>query len=256
MADEWEPRMVRRPDGAKRAKAKGGHGTDRELMYDSDGKLLGPAESREPDEGELERLLGLDHPPSYNSNELTPRQRAAAEALGNASVEILATIAQEVAVPIMKDYVVPAFKERVSEVIEAARTNAAERRERRHSRKAAIMAAATSASGATVAEVEPTITMTGEQFREHVRLNARAQQWVNQHKDMLSRVVVDDGQLTPQLQDAIRLVLDGRSHELDDDVLAQLTDYFADNEPNQTAIPAANPKKHRRQPERGSQPTD
>ena len=74
--------------------------------------------------------------------------------------------------------------------------------------------------------------------------------------NVASRVVVDDGQLTPQLQDAIRLVLDGRSHELDDDLLAQLTDYFADTEPNQTALPAAKPKKHRRQPERGSQPTD
>lgn len=257
MTDEWEPRMVRRPDGAKRAKAKGGQGTDRELMYDSDGKLLGPAESREPDEGELERLLGLDqYPPIYNNNELTPRQQAAADALGNAFAEILATIAQEVAVPIMKDYVIPALNERVSEAIEAARTNATERRERRHGRKAAITAAATFASGDTVAEAEPTITMTGEQFREHVRLNSRAQQWVDQHKDMLSRVVVDDGQLTPQLQDAIRLVLDGRSHELDDDLLAQLTDYFADTEPNQTALPAAKPKKHRRQPERGSQPTD
>lgn len=256
MADEWEPRMVRRPDGAKRARAKGGHGTDRELMYDSGGKLLGPAESREPDEGELERLLGLDqYPPNYGSNELTPRQQAVVDTLGSAFVEILATIAQEVAVPIMKDYVIPAVKERVSEAIETARTNAAERRERRQSRKAAIAAAATSASGDTVAEAEPTITMTGEQFREHVRLNARAQQWVTQHKDMLSRVVVDDGQLTQQLQDAIRLVLDGRSHELDDDLLAQVTDYFADTELNQTALPAAKPNKHRRQPDRGSQPT-
>jgi len=102
MADEWEPRMVRRPDGAKRAKAKDGHGTDRELMYGSDGKLLGPAESREPDEGELESLLGLDqYAPNCNSDELTPRQQAAADALGDALVEILATIAQEVAVPVM-----------------------------------------------------------------------------------------------------------------------------------------------------------
>ena len=143
----------------------------------------------------------------------------------------------------------------MSVAIEAARTKAAERRQRRDGRRVAITAAATSVNGGTVAEAEPTITMTGEQFREHVRLNARAQQWLTQHKDMLSRVVVDDGQLTPKLQDAIRFILDGRGHELDDDLLAQLTGYFAATEPDQTALPAARPKKRRRQPERGSQPT-
>lgn len=235
MGEVWEPRMVRRPDGAKRAKSKKSRDSERELMYDSEGNLLGPPESRAPDVGELERLFARSPAPSTTqSRELTPGQQAAADVIGEAVAEIVAAIVRDVAVPALK-YAIPMVKEKVADAIETRRALAVERRLSRISKKTSIDAAPANDIANTVDS--PTVVMTADQFREHVRLNAKVQAWLAQHKDMLDHVVVvDDTSLTPQLRQAITLVLDGRSHELDEDTLRQLSDYFRDTTEQAPAI--------------------
>lgn len=240
MGEEWEPRMVRRPDGARRAKSKKSRDSERELMYDRQGNLLGPPESRAPDPGELERLFGRAPDPSpTSSRDLTPGEQEAADAISEAVVEFLTVLVRDVAVPVLR-YVGPVVKEKVADAIENRRAVAAERRLNKKSRNAVIESAAASGAEIATAGDSPAVVMTAEQFREHVRLNAKVQAWLAQHKAMLDQAVVIDGSgLTPELRQAVTLVLDGRSHELDEETLGQLTDYFRDaTEPPPAILPA------------------
>ena len=71
-------------------------------------------------------------------------------------------------------------KEKVADAIETRRALAVERRLSRISKKTSIDAAPANDIANTVDS--PTVVMTADQFREHVRLNAKVQAWLAQHR--------------------------------------------------------------------------
>lgn len=226
MADEWELRLTRVPEGTHRAKSRNTPGADRDLLYkDGTNDLLGPTESRPVDLEELVGTYGHDTCRYDSAPRADVRQQDFEETLAR-----IVDIA-EVAIPFYIEHVHPFVKQKVADVAEWRRTKTKKPSRREPNSKPAVPAVtaapAPPSSEVDAAVSEPPIVLTGDQFRQQVFLTLEAERWVAQRKEALSRaVVVDDDDLTPELRSAINMVLEGRSYQLDDETVALLAAYF------------------------------
>lgn len=206
MADRWELRAARVPEGAHRPKSKGTPGTDRDLWYtDVSNELLGPTESRGVSRKELADILaGQPSSPRAGHQSFEEWLRL----LGAAAV---------VLTPLYVKYIHPAVTKKRAELAERQRTAALNANPHQD--------AEPEQQPAPVANAEPAI-MTGDEFRNLVLLTTTGQAWLEQQRDTLAQAIVVDEHLTPQLRDAINMVLAGNPDQIDTATAGQLATYF------------------------------
>ena len=220
MSDEWEVRMARRRDGSHRAKSRDTAGADRDLLYDDAGNLLGPTESREPDFGEIERIYGYRPGSDDDDDDGRSALTAGQQAMVDVVITAISELSREVIGPLIREVAIPALKQRLADANEARRSRPKKPKLRQAKKRAAVTAETTDSAEVAAVTTEPKIIMTGEQYRQHFLLTIAVEKWLAQHKGTLSRAVVVDDTLTPDLQRAINLVLEGKGYLLDDEATA------------------------------------
>ncbi len=225
MTDEWEPRLVRVPKGAHRSVSHDTPGADRELLReDGTNKLLGPPESIPFDPYGYQDLDQQPPPEPDKEWELSPDVQEVVNALG----ALLGEAAWAYSVKTAK-HVGPVVKQKAS---------AFGNRLRKGSRSAVRQAGSSelvSHDAGSSNEIEAAagtteVEMTLAEFREGCRRLLLAEQYLAQMKDLLSRASIADGDLSPELDAAIKAVLEGNTVALDEQSFAILMSFLAKEE--------------------------
>lgn len=219
MAEE-ELRWVTKREGAHRPKSRNTPGTDREIWHQDDtNDLLGPTESRAADIEEIVADYG------YNSG---PPGSDAKQPDWADLVRQIAEIT-EVLYPLYRKHVHPFVKEKAAEVAEWHRNRTKKPGPYVDTQPQPDDQVVTAAPSTEVdASATEPIVLTRDQFQHQVLLTLAAQRWVDQRKEALSRSVVVDDDLTPELRGAINLILDGKVDQVDDEIATLLAVYFRD----------------------------
>lgn len=213
-----EIRVVRVSSDAHRPPSRGTPGYERDI-WQSDGanNMRGPTESRPATPDDLADALGCQPGPAGPTHqELTPAQKAVADAIS----DLITALITEVAVPYVRRIAIPAAKRWITQAIGSLRYE--------HD-KAHELVPTPRTDEVEQADSEPAIVLTGEQFRQNVLLTMAAEQWAAQQKKLLANAVISNDKPTPELRQAINLVLEGRIHQLGEDTIGLLGAYFRES---------------------------
>lgn len=220
-----ELRVVRRKKDTYRSNSSKSNEFESDLLRDKHTKnVAGPTESRPVDEDELREKYQGDPifvtSPSASTakRDLTPGEQALADAF----VELGSIVIRDLVVPLVRDVGVPTVKAKLSALVDRRRVRALERAE---AKERAIEATAQAREldttrapeTAELATIEPSISMSkSDLLLARLQLHlaeeyAARQRWLVAHAD------VSNEDLSPELEESIARVLEGRSEELDDE---------------------------------------
>ena len=241
-----ELRWVKKQPGAKRSRSHGTPGYERDLMRDSaTGDLRGPTESRKADIDEIVREYGGPSSPDSPSESGLVAELAVRGIIG--AIEVAAFLREN-----------PEVRQAIGDVVKlgakmvALKTADAQRamvaRFAKRTEPAAITAEPETVD-AELVEMEPEqpkVDVTSEDFRTQLQVALAYQQALNEMVDSLKRAnIVDGDQLTPELNQAVQAVLEGRTAELDPDLLATLVAFLDEAEPEPMLEPRTEPEPPR-----------
>lgn len=216
-----ELRVVRRKKDTYRSNSSKSDEFESDLLRNKRSKgVAGPTESRAVDEDELRERYQGD--PIYvtsdtSSRELTPGQQAVADAI----VEMADVVIRELIVPLVRDVAAPAAKAKFSELAERRRARALERAEAKAKAREVKVARLEKVDeleptpvSTDLKELEPSVLMTrSEVLLAQLQLRlaedyAAKQRWLLQHAE------VTEEDLSPTLEQALTLMLEGRADSL------------------------------------------
>lgn len=226
--DEWVLREVRVPKGTHLSDSKVTPGAERTLLReDGSNKLLGPPEARPVEDADL--LSAYPYTP-YSPSEpedegLTPAQKELADAL----TEIITEVAREIVLPLVRDVLAPALRVKINDLALRIRTKSIEVYEKARSGKqvpALTPESETGSSEVATTQDQPRIAMSVDDFREYFLRAMAAEQFAAQLKQLLLTVRVQDVELSPELQQAIQLALEGNMTALDEDMLVAVVEFL------------------------------
>ena len=220
--DEWELREVRRPQGTHRSRSTETPGADRELLRENGtNRNLGPSESRAVDEEALRQRYQGDgvrygSKVSMPPHELTTGQRALLEAI--------TVVVREVVVPVLRDVAVPAAKTKLSEMAERRRAKALQRgivdaqSEKADDVEVSGQQTKDEVPAAPEVEVaEPVIEMRRSELSA-AQLELRiTEEYADRLRWLLAHAVVSEEDSSPELEQTLSAVLEGRADELDEE---------------------------------------
>ena len=219
-----EIRVVRRRKDTHRSKSSKSRDFESDLLRSKTSKnVAGPTESRRVNEQELRERYRSDPivvtPAVSSPRELTPSQQALADVIADAGSIVI----REFQVPLIRDVAAPAAKAKLGEFAARQRIRAPERTEaetKSSDADAAQVDVVDEESFAPVADpevAEPSIPVTRSalmlaqlQFKL-ARDYAAKQQWLISHAEVV------DEDLSPELEQSLTRMLEGRANELNDE---------------------------------------
>lgn len=226
VTDEWEPRLVRVPKGAHRSVSHDTPGADRELLReDGTNKLLGPPESIPFDPYGYQDLDQQPPPEPDKEWELSPDVQEVVDTLG----ALLGEAAWAYSVKTAK-HVGPVVKQKAS---------AFGNRLRKGSRSAVRQAGSSelvSHDAGSSNEIEAAagtteVEMTLAEFREGCQSPTPGRAVPGSDEgSAAARASIADGDLSPELDAAIKAVLEGNTVALDEQSFAILMSFLAKEE--------------------------
>lgn len=227
--DEWVLREVRVPKGTHLSDSKETPGAERTLLReDGSNKLLGPPEARPVEGADLLSAYPYTHysPSEPEDTELTPAQKELADAL----TEIITEVAREVVLPLVRDVLAPALRVKINELAIRIKAKSIEAYGRARTGKQVRSLGHRrdrDSSGVVARGPEQTgITMSVDDFREYFLRAMAAEQFAAQLKQLLLTVRVQDAELSPELEQAIRLALEGEIAALDEDMIVSIVEFL------------------------------
>ncbi|MFG3233608.1 PadR family transcriptional regulator [Streptomyces antibioticus] len=201
------------------------------LCEDGASNLPGSAESFPGDE---EASLGIhvyeaDTPRGTGVRELSPAKQAIGDAIAGAIVEALEIVAREAVVPVFKEAVAPAVKLKLSDIVRSVRAATRKASGRAGAAEVVVLTAPQADSSREVdAAVEDLgISMSGAEFRERLAAALLAEKFAAEQKGMLRDARIEEGDLPPELQNAIKSVLEGNVSMLDEETLVVVVKFLA-----------------------------
>ncbi|MDX3672334.1 hypothetical protein [Streptomyces europaeiscabiei] len=233
MNQDWHLRWVRIPEGMHLSDSKDTPGAERDLLReDGTNKLLGPAESFPADEDVLLRVHAseMDSPRGVDVRELSPAQQAIVDAIADATAEALETLVREFIVPVLKEVVAPAIKRKMGGIAKNLRSATKETSGQPSATELADLTATppTDPSKEVDAAIEePRINMSSTEFRERLRAALVAEEFVAAQKRILSNASIEDDDLSPELESAIKLAIEGNASVLDEETRAAVVKFLA-----------------------------
>lgn len=225
--DEWVLREVRVPKGTHLSDSKETPGAERTLLReDGSNKLLGPPEARPVEDADLVSAYPYTpYSPSEPEDEgLTPGQKELADAL----TEIITEVAREVVLPLVRDVLAPALRVKINDLALRIKTKSIEVYEKaRSGKQIQALTPEGEAGSSEVGTQDPhRIAMSVDDFREYFLRAMAAEQFAAQLKQLLLTVRVQDAELSPELQRAIQLALEGNIAALDEDMLVAVVEFL------------------------------
>ena len=247
-----ELRVVRRKKDTYRSNSSKSDEFESDLLRNKRSKgVAGPTESRAVDEDELRERYQGD--PIYvtsdaSSRELTPGQQAIADAI----VEVADVLIRELVVPLVRDVAAPAVRAKFSEVAERRRARALERasskakaREAKVARLEVVAEPEPTPVSTDLDDLEPSAPMTrGEMLLAQLQLKL-AEDYAARQRWMLEHAEVTDEDLSPTLEQAVAMMLEGRADSLSEAEREAVAEFLrqaggvarAESEPNAEAMP-------------------
>ncbi|QNA72475.1 hypothetical protein C8250_011605 [Streptomyces sp. So13.3] len=225
MNHEWHLRFVRIPEGTHLSGSKDSLGIERDLLReDGTNKLLGPTESFPADVGALLRdhAYKTDCLRNADVRELSPTQQALADAIA----EALEVVVREFVVPVFREVVAPAVMRKLSGITRSLLSAIIEARGQAGTTELAVPTAtppADSSKELDAAVEEPTLSMSSAEFWERLIAALVAEEFAAAQKVMISNARIEDGDLSPELKSAIKLVLEKNASLLDEEMLEFLS---------------------------------
>lgn len=230
MNQDWHLRWVRIPEGTHLADSKDTPGVERDLLYeDGTNKLRGPTESFPADEDAFRRVREheTDSPRGADQRELSPTQRAIADAVVELSErvlwDIILPVVNERVAPAITEVVIPAAKRKLSGLANSLRSATREAIGRAGTTDLALQTAtppADSSKEVDAAVEEPRISMSSAEFRERLIVAKAAEEFAAEQRRMLSNARIEDDDVGPELKSAIKLELEGNASLLGEETLA------------------------------------
>lgn len=223
--DEYieEVRVVRRKKDTYRSKSSKSKDFESDLLRSKTSKnVAGPTESRRVNEQELRERYQSD--PIFvtqavsSPRELTPSQQALADAIADAGNIVI----REFLVPLIRDVAAPAAKAKLSEFAARQRIRALERAEAKAKSSdadAAQVDVVDEESFAPVADLEvaePSIPVTRSALMLAQLQLKLAKDYAAKQQWLISHAEVVDEDLSPELEQSLTRMLDGRANELND----------------------------------------
>lgn len=244
--DEYieEIRVVRRKKDTYRSKSSKSKDFESDLLRSKATKnVAGPTESRRADEKELRERYRSDpivvtHAASY-PRELTPSQQALADVLADAGIIVI----REWLVPLIRDVAAPAAKAKLSEFAARQRIRALDRAKAKtkssetDATQVDVMEEESFASAADLEVVEPSIPITRSALMLALLQLKLAEDYAAKQRWLVSHAEVVDEDLSPELEQSLTWMLEGRANELNDKereavaVFLQQARNIADNKP-------------------------
>ncbi|MHD0307206.1 hypothetical protein [Rhodococcus erythropolis] len=218
-----EIRVVRRKKDTYRSKSSKSKDFESDLLRSKTSKnVAGPTESRRVNEQELRERYRSDPivitPAAPSPRELTPSQQALAGAIADAGSIVI----RELLIPMIRDVAAPAAKAKLSEFAARQRVRALERAEAKTKSSDADAAQADivdEESFAPVADLEVaersfpvtrSALMLAQLQLKLARDYAAKQQWLISHAEVV------DEDLSPELEQSLTRMIEGRANELND----------------------------------------
>jgi hypothetical protein len=222
MDEDWQLRWVRVPEGTHLSDSKGSAGAERDLLReDRTNKLLGPTESVPADIDEIRGARGHEPESPRRARELSPAQRARADTI----VDLLEIVIDDVVVPVVREVVVPAIRRKLSEVTKNLRSSTKPSRGQvapaQHDGLPERPRAEPSAD-IDVVVAKPTIAVSGAEFRARLLEALAAERYAAAQRRMLASARIEDHDVSPELERAIKLVLEGNTEAVDEATLAEV----------------------------------
>ncbi|MDV8009612.1 hypothetical protein [Rhodococcus sp. IEGM 1318] len=244
--DEYieEIRVVRRKKDTYRSKSSKSKDFESDLLRSKATKnVAGPTESRRVDEKELRERYRSDpivvtHAASY-PRELTPSQQALADVLADAGIIVI----REWLVPLIRDVAAPAAKAKLSEFAARQRIRALDRAKAKtkssdtDATQVDVMEEESFASAADLEVAEPSIPITRSALMLALLQLKLAEDYAAKQRWLVSHAEVVDEDLSPELEQSLTWMLEGRANELNDKereavaVFLQQAENIADNKP-------------------------
>lgn len=224
-----ELRWVKIPKGAKRSASHGTPGYERDLLRDGEtNDLLGPSESRPADPNEFD--TGHDDDGDDDSHEWDFRTHDASDRQHEQEPSQWAQLLADLIVLVATDpRVEQVVRAKLSAVYDGAKSFLARRRTRRAPREATPApwahthgSSVTPATDSETARTGPVQPISADAYRATLAAIIAAEQFAAEHRERLARVEVVDDEIPDRLAAGLRLVLDGRSAELDDELRSDL----------------------------------
>lgn len=220
--DEWEPRLVRIPKGAHRSPSRDTPGADRELLRaDGTNKLLGPSESIPFDPYDFQIPNEESSSKEENDRELSPETQELVDVLGALLTQVVWELGGKTVQhfrPVVK-HKMSALRKRLS------RGSSATQAQSESTELASLPAASSEEVQAAV--VTPEVDMSLSEYQEGFRRLILTEQYAAQLKDLLSRACITDGSVPPEIESAVKAVLEGNATSLDERSIVMLADFLA-----------------------------
>ncbi|OFE10732.1 hypothetical protein [Rhodococcus sp. 1139] len=247
--DEYieEIRVVRRKKDTYRSKSSKSKDFESDLLRSKATKnVAGPTESRRVNEQELrERYRGdpIFVTSSVSSpRELTPSQQALADVIADAGSIVI----REFLVPLIRDVAAPAAKAKLGEFAARQRIRALERAEAKTKSSdadASQVDVVDEESFPPVADLEvaePSIPVTRSALMLAQLQLKLAQDYAAKQQWLISHAEVVDEDLSPELEQSLTRMIEGRANELNDterEAVAAFLQWAGDATPSKPALP-------------------
>ncbi|MFF0129707.1 hypothetical protein ACFYTG_28975 [Streptomyces mirabilis] len=194
---------------------------------------MGPTESFPADECTHRQVHAYetDTPRGTGARELSPSQQLLVDALAEVLTELLKTVAREAIFPAFKEVVAPAVKRKWGGLAKSLRSTTREASGQAGTTRLATLAAAAppadSYNEADAAVEEPKIVMSSAEFRRRLVAALAAEEFADRQKRMLSNARIEDEDIPPEFEGAIKLALEGNASLLDEGTRAAVMQFLA-----------------------------